>query len=221
MTIGWSWRVASVAALLAATSAATLAQVRWGSEAVPRAGVCFYEDVNMRGQYFCARPGENLGSLPPGMADRISSVHIIGGVNVTVFGEERFRGQSARFVDDVRDLRRQGWNDKISSIRVTNASGRWDGGRPPVWGNEPLLREGACFFEDANFRGRRFCLPRGASYAQMPPGFNDHISSIRVMRAGVMIFGDNDFNGRSTRITSDVVNLGERWNDRVSSIRVF
>ena len=64
-------------------------------------------------------------------------------------------------------------------------------------------------------------MPRGASYALVPQGFNDQISSIRIMRSGVMIFIDRDYTGRSTRIVSDVANLRGNWRDRISSIRVF
>jgi hypothetical protein len=66
-------------------------------------------------------------------------------------------------------------------------------------------------------------VPRGASYAMVPPGFNDQISSIRVFRAGaVQIFENRDFGGRVARITSDAPDLRRGvWNDRISSIRVF
>ena len=57
----------------------------------------------------------------------------------------------------------------------------------------------------------------------VPAGFNDQISSIRIMSAGgVMIFMDRDFSGDVTRVTSDVPDLRRGvWNDRISSIRVY
>jgi hypothetical protein len=199
------------------------AQKRWGSEPVPRVGVCFFEDTTFRGRYFCVGPGEDLAQLPPDMNDKISSLRIVGNAEVMVFQDVRFKGPSARFLTDVGDLRREGWNDRISSFRVTKASVAWDRDRVPSWGRETMPREGACFYRDIEFRGDYFCVPRGASYATVPPGFNDQISSIRILRArGVLIFENRDFGGRNVRLSSDVGDLRRgTWNDKVSSIRVF
>ena len=198
-------------------------QVRWGSGPMPRAGVCFFDDMNFAGQNFCVGAGQDVAELPRGMNDKISSVRIIGNVEVVVFKDARFNGRSGRFLTDVRDLRREGWNDQISSLRVTNASVSWDKGRIPVWGRQAMPNEGACFYRDVDFRGDYFCVPRGASYAMVPNGFNDQISSIRIISAGgVMIFVDRDFRGGVTRVTSDVPDLRRGvWNDRISSIRVY
>jgi hypothetical protein len=218
------------------------AQPRWGRERVPNQGACFYEDVNFRGDYFCVRQGDRLPSLPSGMGDKISSVRVFGFSEVTVFRDSNLRGRSARFIDDVRNLKGEGWNDQISSVEVTSgrdysgyggyggprgrARGRGNrggwGDRTPVWGRgEAIPREGACFYEDANFRGQYFCVPRGATFTNLPRGFNDRISSIRVFDAEVRIFQDRNFRGRSREIRSDVANLRGDWKDDVSSIRVF
>lgn len=209
-------------ALAVLVSTGLTAQIRWGRGPVPRLGACFYEDADFRGQYFCVGRGEDVGVLPEGMNDRISSIRIFGDADVIVFQDGRFRGGSARFSTDVRNLQREGWNDSISSLRVEGS--RWGGrdrDRPPVWGNPSIPREGVCFYENADFRGRYFCVPRGASYAELPSGFNDRISSIRVMGSRLTIFEDANFEGRSVRIDSDVPDLGRRWNDRLSSFRVF
>jgi Peptidase inhibitor family I36/Beta/Gamma crystallin len=209
---------------------AASAQPRWGRERLPQAGACFYEDINYGGRYFCVRPGERLGSLPPGMGDKISSLRLVGSAEVTVFRDSNMRGRSARFSSDVRDLRREGWNDQISSIDVGSGDRGFRGGRDdrgrgerlPIWGRtESMPREGACFYEDANFGGQYFCVARGATYTSLPQGFNDRISSVRVFRARVQIFQDRNFGGRSTEFRSDVPNLRGNWRDSVSSIRVF
>lgn len=196
---------------------------RWGSEAMPREGACFFEDSDFRGQYFCVDSNDDLRKLPKDMRDRISSLRVIGNVGAVVFRDEKFKGPSGRFLTDVRDLRRQGWNDQISSVRVTKAESAWDVGRLPAWGRQALPKEGACFYRDIGFNGDYFCMPRGASYAQVPEGFNDQISSIRLIRAGgVMIFRDREFDGDVTRLNADVADLRRGvWNDRISSIRVF
>jgi hypothetical protein len=224
------------------------AQPRWGRERVPNQGACFYEDVNFRGNYFCVRQGDRLTSLPSGMGDKISSVRVFGSAETTVFRDANLRGRSARFINDVRNLKGEGWNDQISSVEVTTGNdyssyggyggnrgrargrnnraggggGGWSSDRAPVWGrNEAMPREGACFYEDVNFRGQYFCVPRGATYAALPRGFNDKISSVKVFGAEVRVFQDRDFRGRSREIRGDAPNLRGDWKDDVSSIRVF
>jgi hypothetical protein len=164
---------------------------------------------------------------------------------VTVFRDANMRGRSGRFIDDVRNLKAEGWNDQISSVDVTSGrdysayggyggnrgrargrdnrgGGGWGGDRTPVWGrSEPTPSEGACFYEDANFRGQYFCVPRGATFRALPRGFNDRISSVKVFGSEVRVFQDRDFRGRSREIRSDVPNLRGDWKDDVSSIRVF
>ena len=83
-------------------------------------------------------------------------------------------------------------------------------------------RVGVCLFKDADFRGQRYCLAAGEDTESLPYGLDDEVSSIRVFgRAEVTIFRDPDFRGSSTRFDDDVRDLeGERWNDRVSSVRV-
>jgi hypothetical protein len=224
-----------LSALCLAQSA--FAQPRWGRERMPNQGACFYEDADFRGRYFCVRPGDRLSSIPTGMGDKISSVRVLGSSEVTVFRDSNMRGRSARFISDVRNLKSEGWNDQISSMDVANGrdyggfggNGRarnnnrgWRGDQAPVWGRtEQMPREGACFYEDANFRGQYFCAPRGATYTALPRGFNDKISSVRVFGSEVRIFQDNNFHGRSAEIRSDTPNLRGNWRDNVSSIRVF
>jgi len=88
------------------------------------------------------------------------------------------------------------------------------------WDETP--RVGACFYKDADYRGRRVCLAAGDELDRLPYGLDDEISSIRIFgRAEVTIFRDDDFGGRSTRFDDDVRDLQyERWNDTVSSLRV-
>jgi hypothetical protein len=83
-------------------------------------------------------------------------------------------------------------------------------------------RVGACFYKDADFRGRRVCVDAGDELDRLPYGLDDEISSIQIYgRAEVTIFRDDDFRGGSTRFADDVRDLEyEHWNDRVSSVRV-
>lgn len=112
-------------AVLGASSVA-MAQ-RWGRESRPRDGACFYENSDYRGDYFCVRAGDDLRSLPSDMNDRISSLRIYGRAEVEVYKDNNFKGKSARFDGDVRNLRLDVWNDRISSVRVRSGPGH-DGG---------------------------------------------------------------------------------------------
>src|SRR5262245_33668274 len=97
-----------IAASLTLLPSALQAQIRWGQGPSPRAGACFYRDVNFRGEYFCIPRGERLNAIPRDMNDRISSIRMFGGADVTVYQDSRFRGPSARFNTDVRNLKSEG-----------------------------------------------------------------------------------------------------------------
>jgi hypothetical protein len=109
----------------------------WGAGQLPRDGVCFYQDSNYRGPYFCVDAGSNLDTLPRDVRDRISSIRIYGRAEVTVFQDSNFRGPSSRFDNDVQSLARVGWNDMISSVRVrySGFGGGGGGSRPPAYAN--------------------------------------------------------------------------------------
>lgn len=100
---------------------------------------------------------------------------------------------------------------------------------PPVWGQGPRPRRGACFYQQPNFTGPYFCMQQGMAYTSLPSGFNDRISSIQVMGVEVSLFNDGGFRGVSGRTRRDIRDLrrwplptdpSRNWNDRVSSIQV-
>ncbi|HTI39033.1 MAG TPA: peptidase inhibitor family I36 protein [Vicinamibacterales bacterium] len=227
----------AVAALSLSQAGLASAQIRWGHGATPRSGACFYEDSNFQGRYFCVGSGESMATLPNGMGDKISSIRTFGGAEVMVFRDRDFRGASTRFGGDTDNLKRRGWNDTISSIRI-GGGGVFGGGDQarerehdrgqggygailPQWGHGPMTRNGACFFEDSNYRGRYFCVERGDSLRSLPAGFNDRISSIRLFGRNVEIYVNDDFHGKSRRLNHDTPNLGSSWGDKISSVRVF
>jgi hypothetical protein len=105
------------AAALAVLPADAAAQ-RWGRERFPDSGACFFRDADYRGDYFCVRAGDDVGRMPSDMNDQISSIRLFGRAEVVVFRDVRFNGGSSRFDGSIRNLRDEGWNDRISSIRV-------------------------------------------------------------------------------------------------------
>jgi hypothetical protein len=91
----------------------------------------------------------------------------------------------------------------------------------PRWGRPRSPRAGACFYRDAHFRGDYFCVAAGEDVPEMPRGMNDEISSIQTFGdVEVEIYQDVRYRGRAKRFSSGVGNLGDDWNDRLSSIRV-
>lgn len=94
------------------------------AEREPRDGACFYEDADYGGRHFCARAGDNLRTIPSGLNDRISSIRVYGDAEVTVYRDSGYEGSSERFRDDVRNLRDDDWNDRISSLEVRHRSSR-------------------------------------------------------------------------------------------------
>jgi hypothetical protein len=189
-----------------------------------RGGACFYKDTDFRGDKFCVNPGDRVAMVPPGFNDQISSIRIFGRTEITVYQGRDFAEPSLRLREDVANLQKyqikpgHSWNDRISSIEVSRIrdAGDWD-------------HDGACFFKDADFRGDKFCVQKGDRMNEVPPGFNDRISSVRVYgRSTVTIYQDTNFRGRSLDIQDDISNLqstqvepGHSWNDRISSIRVY
>src|SRR5262249_13906235 len=119
-----------VSATLAVGASGEGAQ-QWGYGPQPRSGVCFFKDTNFRGDYFCARPGESVRDMPDGMNDKITSIKIFGGAEVIVYQDSKFEGRSARYNRDIKDLKREGWNDLISSFRVRGGSYSGGGGYRP------------------------------------------------------------------------------------------
>jgi hypothetical protein len=117
-----------VGALVTLAAPSAWAQPRWGRPQTPRAGACFYRDADFRGDFFCVPAGDDVAILPNGMNDQISSIRTFGRVTVTVFQNGRYSGRSERFDSDVRNLRDRGWNDALSSMRVSRPFG--DGNRP-------------------------------------------------------------------------------------------
>jgi hypothetical protein len=128
---------------------------RWGQGPTPDAGVCFYEYPDFRGRYFCARPGDDLPFVPNDMNDRIASMRVFGGAQVVVYSYNRFDGAQAWFDYSVPNLAWDGWDDRISSLRVGARPyrGRW-GER--LFENRPRDSEGPRerFRDDESFRDR-------------------------------------------------------------------
>ena len=136
----------------------TASAQRWGREVTPRSGVCFYEDINFRGRYFCAPVGAVTDYVPSGMNDRVSSIRVFGNAVATLFRDPNLRGQ-AKFVDyNVPDMRGMGFNDRVSSFVVDTGRGfarnRNDNGNGYGYGNNNGHVNGNERYVNGNARSR-------------------------------------------------------------------
>jgi hypothetical protein len=215
---------------LALLCAGTASAQQWGHERFPDSGACFFENSNFGGRYFCVRDGERVARLGHGMNDKISSIRLYGNAEVSVWRDSDMRGSTKRFGGSIRDLREVGWNDVISSLEVYPAHRGGPGPGPAIiehsapglaWGHAAVPREGACFYEEADFRGRYFCVNRGAEYGALGGEFNRAIRSIRLFNgATVHIFLERDFRGRNADVVRNVSDLHGMWRDNIESLRV-
>jgi hypothetical protein len=119
-------------------------------------------------------------------------------------------------------------------VKAYNGTPNWgnpgQGHRPPTPGGPNWGNSGACFYKEINFGGEYFCMKRGETNANLPPGYNDRISAIKVFGgARVTVYNDSNYGGRRGTVQRDVANLknwrtaddpSRTWNDRISSIQV-
>lgn len=90
----------------------------------PTGKVCFYEHVNYAGASFCADADSSwVGSA---WNDRASSVKVQGGQQVVLYQDINFGGGSVTLTADEPNLGARGFNDAMSSFKVSST-----GGNPP------------------------------------------------------------------------------------------
>ncbi|MEM1178466.1 MAG: beta/gamma crystallin-related protein [Acidobacteriota bacterium] len=183
-----------------------------------RRGVILYEDEGFRGRSeFFDRDTDSLVRSRIGN-DRVSSVRVSPGCQVTLFENERFYGDSSALERDEPSLSRTRiGNDRTSSLTVRCAGRGGNTGSDYGWG------EGIVIYADADFSGRSENFTRDVRDFKRTSIGNDRASSIRLARGCVAwLYQDADFRGAETRISGDVENLGNTrlGNDRLSSMRL-
>ncbi len=166
--------------------------------------VCFYVDPNFAGNAFCAAAGQSNLNLGPPWNDALSSIRVGTNATVTVCGDPNLAGWCQTYTDNVNLTSFR--NDTISSYRVFAASA------------PPATR--VCFFESANYAGASFCINDGQSYATLPAGWDNRITSIRVESGStVQVCRDTEFWGWCEQLTASVPQLFGDRNDAISSVR--
>lgn len=100
-------------------------------------GITVFEDRNFRGD--AATYQTNVSNLPSRFNNRISSIRVGPGEQWQVCDQSNYRGQCVTISGEESDLRRNDWDNRISSLRRLSGGGGggWGGGgntvRPPNW----------------------------------------------------------------------------------------
>lgn len=83
----------------------------------PDSGMCatMYWDSDYRGASLVAYSFRDVAGMPPGWNDKVSSINIRRGCELTLFQDSGFRGQAITVRDDIYNLKALGFNDKVSS----------------------------------------------------------------------------------------------------------
>jgi hypothetical protein len=132
--------------------------------------VSFYEHINYKGWkkelIIGNYPWTPKDSIPN---DQISSIKVPRGLYLTIYEHSNYRGRSTGYLGpmEIPNLLRSNWNDKISSLKITEA---------PVF-----------FYEHINYGGWKKEL-RPGNYPWIPKNSipNDQISSIKVPKGLVL-----------------------------------
>src|SRR5262245_15596996 len=164
-----------------------------------RGSVCVYKDINYQGVEQCFNDGDTLATLQS-LDRQISSIRLNGRTSVTVYDSTNFRGRSATFTNSMPDLGQvrldnHSWSDHIQSLQVGVNNGAY--GTYP--NNGPVYRGGG-----------------GPVYGGQPyPN--------QGIREGICVYDRPNYQGRSECFNSGerLSNLAGRWNNRISSVRVF
>jgi hypothetical protein len=88
---------------------------------------------------------------------------------------------------------------------------------------DALKAGGVLFYEHEKYGGKVWVVPPGSYRWVEDVGIpNDTITSIKVPKGyKCKIFEHADFNGMAREITGSIANLGDDWNDKMSSLKVY
>ncbi|MFG6465883.1 beta-1,3-glucanase family protein [Roseateles sp. BYS87W] len=87
--------------------------------------ICFYADVNYTGDSLCVSADSSW--IGTAWNDRISSVKVQAGYQLTLYNDINFGGSSLVLTANEPNLVNRGFNDRTSSYKVGQASGTWNG----------------------------------------------------------------------------------------------
>lgn len=95
-------------------------------------GITVFVDRNFRGD--AATYQNDMSNLPSRFNNKISSLRVGSGEYWQICDQTRYRGQCVTVSGEESDLRRNNWDNRISSMRrVTGGGGGGQTSRPPSW----------------------------------------------------------------------------------------
>jgi hypothetical protein len=166
-------------------------------------GITVFQDRNFRGRTLTfQRDIPDLRSYS--MDRRISSLRIGPGEQWEVCASPNFRGGCVVVSGEESDLRRNGWNDRIASVR------RVGGGAGPT----PPVAEYIVLFDRPNFRGNF------SNHYGPVATLNRRAQSVTIGGGVWELCDGNHFTGRCTRFDTSSADLGRfGLRNRVASAR--
>ena len=171
-----------------------------------QSAACFFEHANFQGRRMCFNVGQRVPMVDPSMNDKVSSVQVPPGVQVTICEHANFAGRCVPIDRTVTNLSDVGFNDRVSSVSV-------EAGRAgPGPGRQQFDGPGRQQFNGPG-RPRDFGepsgpLPRGPQMGGPPPRtYDDARSEMRQSRT------DCDDGDRRACIRFGIA-IGRNWERR-------
>lgn len=93
-----------------------LGRAQYTDVSVQNGIVCFYENINFQGNYFCT--SSTLANISAQLNEKISSVRLLGGHKVTIYENTNQGGISVILTADTPDLAIHGLDNAVSSYRL-------------------------------------------------------------------------------------------------------
>jgi hypothetical protein len=175
-----------------------------------------YEDSSYRGSYFPILSGARIPDLNRyDFNDKISSIQVAPapGCTITAYIDANYRNSSRGFTSSSPTVPTV-QNDKYSSLQASVCNHDKD-----AW------KVAALVYENENFTGRVLPIFKNGTIANLADyGFNDKITSIQIApNCIVLTYLNANFNSSTVlpyRGPVNVPNVGEAYNDKISSINV-
>ncbi len=87
--------------------------------------------------------------------------------------------------------------------------------------NSGYKNGGLCFYEHANFKGRKFCARTGEKLKSLSGIWNNNFSSVQLdQNLVVYVCQSKGFSGRCRFFRNSTTDLGGDWNDQISSVHI-
>ena len=142
------------------------------------------------------------------MNDRISSLEVDGNQAWEVCRDVNFGGGCRVFQGSIENLRSEGWNDRISSMRAVGYARNSSNNRGGVWGNQRgngnYRDSRLVFYDRTNFRGDARDIVNGSNNLG---SVGDRARSVQVYGGTWELCDGSSRNARCVTVTQNVPDL--------------